>query len=132
MLYPSSWWHDLWREGLATGNGITGANLYGGAKREILQLGRHDLWYNGSQEDVPDVHEAFIRQRQKMNEGNFREASWEIVNALKEAGYTSRLESPLPAANLIVEQKPIKGFRSLSVSLTWNMLWPCSNGMMLI
>lgn len=117
MLYPSSWWHDLWREGLATGNGITGANLYGGAKREILQLGRHDLWYNGSQEDVPDVHEAFIRQRQKMNEGNFREASWEIVNALKEAGYTSRLESPLPAANLIVEQKPIKGFRSFKRQL---------------
>ena len=86
MQYPSSWWHDLWREGLATGNGITGANLYGGAKREILQLGRHDLWYNGSQDEVPDVHEAFIRQRQMMDEGNFREASWEIVNALNEAG----------------------------------------------
>lgn len=112
MQYPSSWWHDLWREGLATGNGITGANLYGGAKREILQLGRHDLWYNGSQDEVPDVHEAFIRQRWMMDEGNFREASWEIVNALNEAGYGSCLEAQLPVANLIVEQTPVKGFRS--------------------
>lgn len=111
MLYPSSWWHDLWREGLVTGNGKTGANLYGGAKREILQLGRHDLWYNGVEEELPDVHEAFTRQRRKMDEGNFREASWEIVNALKEANYSSRLESHLPVASLTVEQNPMKGFR---------------------
>lgn len=112
MLYPSSWWHDLWREGLAIGNGVTGANLYGGAKREILQLGRHDLWYNGREEAVPDVHEALCRQRKKMDEGNFYEASWEIVNALNERGYSSCLESPLPVANLIVEQAPVKGFCS--------------------
>lgn len=111
MQYPSSWWHDMWREGLAVGNGVTGANLYGGAKREILQLCRHDLWYNGSEEEVPDVHEAFLSQREKMDAGRFYEASWEIVNALKEKGYTSRLEAHLPAAMLTVEQAPIRGFR---------------------
>jgi len=112
MQYPSSWWHDMWREGLVTGNGFTGANLYGGAKREILQLGRHDLWYDGLEEEVPDVHDALARQRKKMDEGNFSEASWEIVNALKEKGYNSRLESHLPAAVLTVEQAPVSGFRS--------------------
>ncbi|MCM1046076.1 MAG: glycoside hydrolase family 95 protein [Candidatus Gastranaerophilales bacterium] len=112
MKYPSSWWHDLWREGLATGNGKTGVNLYGGAKKEILQLVRHDLWYNGLESEVPDVHEAFLRQRRKMDEGNFREASWEIVNALKQKGYTARLEAHIPVACLTVEQSPIKGFRS--------------------
>lgn len=112
MQYPSSWWHDLWREGLVTGNGFTGANLYGGAKREILQLGRHDFWYNGLEGELPDVHEALARQRKKMDEGNFREASWEIVNELKGKGYDSRLESHVPVAHLIAEQTPIKGFRS--------------------
>jgi len=117
MKYPSSWWHDLWREGLAIGNGLTGANLYGGAKKEILQLVRHDLWYDGSEEEVPDVHEAFLRQRRMMDEGNFREASWEIVNALKEKGYASRLESQFPAACLTVEQVPIRGFRAFERQL---------------
>lgn len=117
MKYPSSWWHDLWREGLATGNGLTGANLYGGAKKEILQLVHHDLWYDGLEKEVPDVHEAFLRQRHKMDEGNFQEASWEIVNALLEKGYASRLESQFPAACLIVEQTPIKGFSSFKRQL---------------
>lgn len=67
MKYPASWWHDLWREGLATGNGIIGANLYGGAKKEILQLVRHDLWYDGLESEVPDVHEAFRKQRKMMD-----------------------------------------------------------------
>lgn len=112
MCYPSSWWHDLWREGLVTGNGFTGANLYGGAKREILQLSRHDFWYDGAEEKVPDVHEALGRLRQKMDEGSYREASWEIVNALLEKGYGSRLESQIPMAAFTVEQDPVKGFRS--------------------
>lgn len=102
----------MWREGLVTGNGSIGANLYGGAKREILQLGRHDLWYDGLEGEAPDVHDALARQRKKMDEGNFREASWEIVNELKEKGYNSRLESHIPVANLTVEQTPVKGFRS--------------------
>lgn len=110
MCYPSSWWHDLWREGLVTGNGFTGASLYGGAKKEILQLGRHDLWYNGAQEEVPDVRDAFISLRRKMDEGRFAEAGWEIVNALKDKGYGSRLEAQLPAADLITEQTPVRGF----------------------
>lgn len=112
MCYPSSWWHDLWREGLAIGNGLTGANLYGGAGREILQLGRHDMWCDGLEDEVPYVKDAFLRQRKKIDSGLFDEANWEIVNALRDAGYSSRLEIQLPVANLIVEQTPIKGFCS--------------------
>ena len=125
MRYPSSWWHDMWREGLAVGNGVTGANLYGGAKREILQLCRHDLWYNGSETEVPDVHKAFYAQREKMDAGNFYEASWEIANALKEKGYASRLEAHLPAAMLTVEQTPIKGFRAFERWLDMEQALAC-------
>ena len=111
MKYPSSWWHDMWREGLVTGNGFTGASLYGGAKREILQIGRHDFWIGGEDSGLPDVHEAFGRMRRKMEEGSFREASWEIVNELKARGYSSELEAHVPLARMVVEQTPVKGFR---------------------
>lgn len=117
MKYPSSWWHDLWREGLVTGNGFTGASLYGGAKREILQLSRHDFWIGGEQCEVPDVHEAFHRMRRKMDQGNFREASWEIVKELKARGYASELEEHVPMARMVVEQVPLNGFRDFSRSL---------------
>lgn len=112
MKYPASWWHDMWREGLVTGNGFTGANLYGGAKKEILQLNRHDFWYRGKEDIVPDVRDSLAQMRRKMDVGEFEEASWEIVNALKEKGYNSTLESHVPMANLLVEQTPIKGFKS--------------------
>ena len=32
MKYPSSWHKALWREGLVSGNGKIGANVYGGTK----------------------------------------------------------------------------------------------------
>ena len=117
LKYPSSWWHDQWREGLVTGNGFTGANLYGGAKREILQIGRHDFWMDGEAGELPDVHDAFERLRRKMDEGNYREASWEIVNELKKKGYGSSLEKHVPMARMIVEQVPVKGFRNFSRKL---------------
>ena len=117
MIYPSTWWHDLWREGLVTGNGYTGANLYGGAKKEILQLGRHDFWYDGSEETLPDVKEAFVRLREKMDRKEYREASWEVVNALNERNYGSRLESHMPAARIVVEQKAVEGFAAYHRSL---------------
>ena len=117
MIYPSTWWHDLWREGLVTGNGYTGANLYGGAKKEILQLGRHDFWYDGSEETLPDVKEAFVRLREKMDRKEYREASWEVVNALNEKNYGSRLESHMPAARIVVEQKAVEGFAAYHRSL---------------
>jgi len=117
MRTPSSWWRDLWREGLPVGNGFTGANLYGGAKKEILQLNRHDLWYDGKDTPVPDVHEKLAVMREKMDAGAFREASWEIVNALREAGYASALEAHIPAARMIVEQDAIGGFEEFSRTL---------------
>ena len=111
LQYPAAWWHDMWREGLPVGNGFTGASLYGGSKREILQLNRHDFWYDGQAGELPDVHNALKRQREKMDAGRFQEASWEIVNELKAKGYESKLEAHIPLARMIVTQKTEKGFR---------------------
>lgn len=110
MKYPSSWWHDLWREGLVTGNGCVGANVYGGVKEETTMLTHHDLWHNGKEDELPDVSDAFKRLRRKMDEEQFKEASWEVVNALREENYQTKLQSQLPVADFRIKIEPNKGF----------------------
>ena len=110
MTYPSTWWHDLWREGLVTGNGCIGANVYGGVKEETTMIAHGDLWHNGHQDNLPDVSDSFQKLRAMMDAEQFKEASWEVVNALKEKGYESVLESQLPVADFKVIIQPIKGF----------------------
>lgn len=110
MTYPSTWWHDLWREGLIAGNGCIGANVYGGVKEETTMITHGDLWHKGVQNTLPDVSESFQKQRRMMDAEQFGEASWEVVNALKEKGYESVLESQLPVADFKVTIQPRKGF----------------------
>lgn len=110
MRYPSTWWHDLWREGLPAGNGIIGANVYGGVKEETTMISHHDLWHGGKKDEVPDVTDAFQRQRELMDRGEFQSASWEVVNELKKKGYGSDLESTLPLVDFMMQVKPKEGF----------------------
>ena len=110
MRYPSTWWHDLWREGLVCGNGLIGANVYGGVKEETTMLTHHDLWHNGCEDQLPDVSDSFYRLSQKMDQGDFQEASWEIVNSLNSKHYKTTLESPLPLADFKMSIEPICGF----------------------
>lgn len=110
MRYPSTWWHDLWREGLPAGNGIIGVNVYGGVKEEVTMIQHHDLWHGGSNNDIPDVSDAFKHQRELIDKGDFLQASWEIVNELKNQGYDSKLESQLPIADLLMQIQPNHGY----------------------
>lgn len=112
MRYPSTWWHDFWREGLPAGNGTIAANVYGGVKEETTMIQHHDLWHCGKEEEVPDVSEAFRRQREMMDREEFREASWEVVNELKSKDYKSQLESQLPVADLLMVIQPNVGFEN--------------------
>ncbi|MBO5279432.1 MAG: glycoside hydrolase N-terminal domain-containing protein [Lachnospiraceae bacterium] len=110
MRYPSAWWHDLWREGLPSGNGTIGACVYGGVKEETTMILHHDLWHGGREDELPDVSDVFRRQREMMDREEFPTASWEVVNELKRKNYNTRLESPLPAADLLMQIQPDKGF----------------------
>lgn len=103
---PASWWRNLWREALVSGNGVLGASFYGGSKYQTVMITHTDLWHAGENQEVPDVHEALQRLRDKMDAGEYHEASWEIVNALTERGYQSKLESPLPVGDLKVTIAP--------------------------
>lgn len=106
MEYPASWWRDTWREALVSGNGHTGASFYGGTKEQTIMITDGDLWYEGKAGILPDVHEALNRMRDKMDRGEYKEASWEIVNELKRCGYEAELESPLPLADLKIQVIP--------------------------
>ena len=106
MQYPSSWWRETWREALVSGNGHTGVSFYGGTKEQTLMVTDGGLWYDGEANKLPDVHHALERMRSKMDQGMFKEASWELVNELKRQGYHSKLESPLPVGDLKIQIVP--------------------------
>ena len=110
MRTPASWWHDLWRDGLVSGNGFIGADVYGGVKDETVMLTHHKLWHQGMETELPDVSGAFRLLRERMDEERFQEASWTVVNALKEKGYQTQLQSPFPAADLHLQIKPFTAF----------------------
>ena len=110
MRYPSTWWHGLWMEGLPSGNGEIGINVHGGVKEEITLIQHHDLWHNGEAGNLPDVKEAFVRLRKKMNEEDFQNAGWEVVNELRKQNYDSKLESQLPLAAVRIQIVPKEGF----------------------
>lgn len=117
---PASWWRSLWREALVSGNGVLGASFYGGTKYQTVMLTHTDLWHAGDNQKVPDVHESLARMRAKMDAGEFREASWEIVNELKARGYQSRLEAPLPVGDLNVTITPEGTFSHYQRALFMN------------
>ncbi len=111
MRYPASWWRDTWREALVCGNGHMGASFYGGTKVQTIMVTDGDLWYGGVEDTLPDVHEAVGRMREKMDRGEYKDASWEIVRELREKGYRTQLESCLPLGDVKVEIVPKKTFR---------------------
>ncbi len=112
MRYPSTWWHGLWMEGLPSGNGEIGINVHGGVKEEITMIQHHNLWHAGKEGILPDVSKAFIQQRKMMDEEDFKNASWEVVNELRKRNYDSELESQLPLAGVVVQIKPNEGFNN--------------------
>lgn len=110
MKYPSSWHDALWREGLVSGNGEIGINLYGGTKRETILINHSALWHGKPQPELPDVSDSLQKTREAMDEGRFLEASWVLTNALREKGYAVDLDSPLPLAVLCMTFLPLSGF----------------------
>lgn len=110
MKYPSTWWHDNWREGLVSGNGVVGANVYGGTKTETVMLSHSDLWHAGRQDDLPDVSDCLLKTRQQMDAGNFKEASWILTNALKDKNYKTTLSKPFAMADFKSTITPKQGF----------------------
>ena len=100
MKYPASSKGSLWREGLASGNGTIGVNMYGGTKQETAVINHAELWSGHSSSSLPDVSGIIYEIRKAIDDDEFEKADKMLPNALKEKGYTSERSYPLPLAEL--------------------------------
>ena len=110
MKYPTSWHGALWREGLMSGNGKIGINMYGGVKRETMIINHAELWSGKEVQELPDVHDCLAKTRKAMDEERFHDASWTLTNTLKEHGYDNERGYPLPLAELNMTFFDLPGF----------------------
>ncbi|MGB4614707.1 MAG: glycoside hydrolase N-terminal domain-containing protein [Limnochordia bacterium] len=129
MRYPASWWSNLWRDVLPSGNGRIGAAVYGGVHRETVLINHYGLWHDGFKGRLPDVSDTLSRVRSLMDRKQYHEANWVLANALREQNYQSRMAVPLPLGDLILDMAVRHGFthyrRSVNmetgeVSVVWN------------
>ncbi|MFE5324422.1 glycoside hydrolase N-terminal domain-containing protein [Paenibacillus sp. NPDC056579] len=128
LKYPASWWKNMWREGLPSGNGEIGASVYGAVKEETVMITNEDLWHWGHKDTVPDVRHTLAETRKLMTEEKYLEASWNLTNSLKENGYNTRLAARFPVADLKLImpcENAFKAYRRTlnmetgEVSVTW-------------
>lgn len=110
MKYPSSWHKSLWREGIVSGNGKIGANVYGGTKRESVLINHGALWTSTECNPLPDVSGSLTETRQAMDNGDFNTANWILTNALTANGYNNERGYPLPLAELNMSFTDFTGF----------------------
>lgn len=112
LKYPAAWHGDMWREALPSGNGIVGAAVLGSIKQETVIINHSLLWHWGRKDELPDVSYTLAETRALMDENRFQEASWNLTNALKEHGYNTTMESPMPLADLKITMPCETGFRN--------------------
>lgn len=110
MKYPASWHGALCREGLVSGNGKIGANIYGGSKKETVIINHAELWSGKAIKPLPDVSRCLAKTRQAMDEERFHEAGWILADTLKENGYDNERGYPLPLAGLNMTYTGLPGF----------------------
>mgnify|MGYP000431234907 FL=1 len=110
MKYPSSWHKVLWREGLVSGNGKIGANVYGGTKRESVLINHSALWTGTECNPLLDISGSLTKTRQAMDNRDFNTANWILTNALTESGYNNERGYPLPLAELNMSFTGFTGF----------------------
>ncbi|WP_348651739.1 glycosyl hydrolase family 95 catalytic domain-containing protein [Paenibacillus silviterrae] len=112
LKYPASWWKNMWREALPSGNGTIGASVYGAIREETILLNHKDLWHWGRKDALPDVSHTLEETRKLMSEGKYFDASWNLTNAVKETGYATRLASKLPLGDISLNMPCTQAFRN--------------------
>lgn len=117
MNYPATWWRNMWREALPSGNGVIGASVFGGVQEETVLLNHARLWHWGSKDELPDVSTTLAETRRLMDEERYAEASWHLANALKERGYGTKLASRFPLAAVRLVMPCSSAFRKYSRTL---------------
>ena len=110
MKYPASWHGTLEREGLVSGNGHIGANVYGGVQRESVIITHSALWSGKEYNDLPNVSDSLKKTRQEMDNGEFYKAQRVLADELLNRGYDNERDFPLPLAELNIKYRDLTGF----------------------
>ncbi len=109
---PASWWGAKWREALPSGNGTTGAAVYGGVHKETVLLTHENLWTGVKTPELPDVSGELSRVRNLLFEGNAQEADGVLAAALTEKGYAPEIGAPMPLGDLNITMPVCQGFKN--------------------
>ncbi len=117
---PAMWWGETWREGFFTGNGIMGANVFGGAIDEKVLINHSDLLWQGRISVVPDVSLKIKDVKKLVEEGDYESASTILSRALISKNFRPQPSSPLPLGLLKIHtngEKAVKDYtRCLNMS----------------
>ncbi len=87
---------DYWDQALPVGNGRLGAMVFGGVRRERIQLNEEGLWSGGPQDRInPDCAGALAKIRALFLQGQVEEAQRLAVSDLSGTPYTQRMYQTL-------------------------------------
>lgn len=95
---------NAWKDGLVTGNGEVGLNVYGGPGREVVLVNNAKLCWKGYTGVLPDVSDKVKNIVKSLNESKYREAENTLTNALKAKNYKPELSYPLPLCDFVLKQ----------------------------
>ncbi len=102
LTSPPSWWGEKWRDGLFTGNGTVGANVYGGSVDERVLINHVNNKWLGRINVVPDISLKLKTIRKMLDASDNMNAQDVLSGALSSKRFAPHQEYPLPIGELIV------------------------------
>ena len=101
---------EAWKDGLITGNGEVGLNVYGGPGREVMLVNNAGLFWKGYTGVLPDVSDKVKTLIKNLSESKYRDAENTLSNALKAKNYKAELAYPLPLCDFVLKQNLLSSY----------------------
>jgi len=117
LNYPASFWGAMWRDALPSGNGETGASVYGGIHEETILITHTDLWWKGKTPELPDISSKLSEVRELLLENKNFLADKLYSDELKNRKYSPVLSTPLPLGDIKVIMPLKHAFKNYSRDL---------------
>jgi alpha-L-fucosidase 2 len=117
-----------WQDAFPSGNGTIGALVAGAIAQELVILNHDRLWLRSPAQEVPEIAANVPIVRRLLAEGRYQEASTVLNDALRNQGYTHRVDPYHPACAMEINtpcQAPFTNYRRVldfetgEVSVQW-------------
>ena len=107
MSKPASNWH----EAMPTGNGTMGAMIFGSIYEETVMLNHEQLWYNGVDQELPNISGYLPELRNMLETGKYADANLFYPDLLRQAGYSGKNYAFQPAFDLKITTETNEAFK---------------------